>query len=616
MKTGTQISGGSRTRRVLRGAALLAVVGLTLAACGSSTPSSNSSGNSMSKSVSFAESPGAQPNYILPYMACAYFSVTNINQFQFEMYRPVYWFGLGGSTAVQYKLSMANAPVFSDGNKTITINMKGWKFSNGTTANAQTVMFFLNMYRADPTAYCGYNAGYGIPDELASASGSGNAVTLRFKSAVSPNWILYNYLSELSPLPAAWDKTSTSAAAGSGGCATGTYGAASTNSACKKVLTFLQGQSASFGSYTGSMWQVVDGPWKLSQFDGTTGNATFVPNASYSGPQKAQVGHVYEKPYATSSSEESDLYAGKLTIGYVDPSALPGSAPSSGEVGRNVAILSGKYNLMTGTPWSFNYSPINLSPSDPKAAVFQQLYVRQALQMGIAQANIVARVDKNYGVQTCSPIPPNTPTTIAAAVPCAYSYDLNKAKALLTEHGWQVVNGVQTCERPGTKSTECGAKIAAGTTMNFAMIWVSGSPAIDTTMAAEIASWSSLHIQFGHSESNFNNVVAQCSGGTFQLCYWGAGWIYAPDYYPSGESLFVPGASFNTGKYNSATMNSLVRASTTQDIPLTAYGTYAASDLPVLYQPNAAPIAEYATTLKGVQALNPLQNFMPEYLYY
>ena len=40
-----------------------------------------------------------------------------------------------------------------------------------------------------------------------------------------------------------------------------------------------------------------------------------------------------------------------------------------------------------------------------------------------------------------------------------------------------------------------------------------------------------------------------------EICYWGAGWIYAPEYYPSGETLFAPGASFNIGNYYNARMN-------------------------------------------------------------
>ena len=52
-----------------------------------------------SGTIAFAEAPGANPNFIFPYLGCAYSSVNNINQFQMLMYRPLYWFGLGASTA-------------------------------------------------------------------------------------------------------------------------------------------------------------------------------------------------------------------------------------------------------------------------------------------------------------------------------------------------------------------------------------------------------------------------------------------------------------------------------------------------------------------------------------
>ena len=225
-----------------------------------------------SGTITFAEGPGANPNYIFPYVGCQFFSVDNLNQFQELMFRPVYWFGLAGSSAVQYKLSTANAPVFSNGNKTITINMKGWKFADGQTVDAEAVMFFLNMYKADPTSYCGYNGGFGIPDQVKSASGKGNKVTINFTTSVNPGWILYNYLSELTPMPNAWDRTS---ATQTSNCASGAYGAASTTVACKNVEAYLDGQSSKTSTYTDKMWQSgVDGPWKLTAFD-SLGNATF-----------------------------------------------------------------------------------------------------------------------------------------------------------------------------------------------------------------------------------------------------------------------------------------------------------------------------------------------------
>ncbi len=98
-------SGHFRVRtltRSVKGLSVALVVGLLLAACGSAGSSNGGGGGggggSQEQSIYFAEGPGANPNYIFPYMGCAYFSVSNINQFQFLMYRPLYWFGLGAST--------------------------------------------------------------------------------------------------------------------------------------------------------------------------------------------------------------------------------------------------------------------------------------------------------------------------------------------------------------------------------------------------------------------------------------------------------------------------------------------------------------------------------------
>src|SRR5579863_7682177 len=175
----------------------LAVAALVLASVAFAIPSAFASVTAQpSGTITFAETPGASPNFIFPFMGCAYASVNNINQFQMLMFRPLYWFGLGGSANFEPSLSLANRPVFSHGDRTVTITMKGWRFADGQVVNARSVMFFLNMYKADPTAYCGYNAGYGIPDQVQSARGSGDTIRLNFTTSVNPNWIINNYLSQ------------------------------------------------------------------------------------------------------------------------------------------------------------------------------------------------------------------------------------------------------------------------------------------------------------------------------------------------------------------------------------------------------------------------------------
>ena len=582
-----------------------------------------------SNTITFAEGAGAAPNYIFPYLGCQYFSVATLSQFQEMTYRPVYWFGTPGSSAVDYSLSPAKAPVFSNGNKTITIDMKGWKFADGQTVNAESVMFFLNMYKADPTSYCGYNKGYGIPDQVASASGTGNTVTIKFTTSVNPGWILYNYLAELTPMPNTWDitapgKTST--------CASGTYGAAATDTACKAVEKYLDAQAGTMTDFADTLWTSgADGPWKLSKMD-DLGNATFIPNPTYSGPTKAQKGidFVKEEAFTTENAEETALRSGGITLGTVDPTELTQNAPAPGKVGANWSAVSNDYNLTTGFTWAFNYAPFNFSTKDPKHALVAQLYIRQALQEAVDQIGIINKVDKGYGVPIDSPLPPNTPKSVSGLpaalepVPNPYPFNLTSAKKLLTSHGWKDVAGVDTCESPGTGATDCGAGIPKGDTLSFSIIWASGSPSLDDTFNAEIADWASIGIKFSHTEATFNDVIADCEAGTkYEICSWGGGWSYAPDYYPSGETLFAPGGGFNVGDYANATETADIKGTTFGTASLKAYAEYTAKQLPVLFQPEATATGETLKTLRaksvnGVNGLvaNPLQNFMPEYLYF
>lgn len=567
--------------------------------------------------VTFAEAPGANPNYIFPYMGGQFFSVDNINQFQQLMYRPLYWFGLGGSVAVQPKLSLAFMPVFTNNDKTVTITMKGWKFADGQVVDAQSVMFFLNMYKADPKSYAGYNPGFGIPDQLSSASGSANTVVLNFKNSVNPNWLLYNYLSEITPFANSWDTTGPNTP---GSCATGAWGAVSTDTSCKQVEAYLAGQSSKVSTYTDAMWQSgVDGPWRLSFMD-NLGDVTFKPNLMYSGPQKAMVSTVREVPFASNSAEQSALQAGTVSIGFLDPTILTSPAVGVGRPGANWGPIANSYNIYAGTPWSFNYAPFNFSKSNPKASALAQLYIRQALALSTDQQGIIKVIDKGYGVPTFSPLPPNTPSSIAGTVVNPYPYNKAKALGLLSSHGWKIVNGVQTCLNPGTSAGQCGAGITKGYKLAFSIIWSSGSPSLDDTFNAEIADWASIGISFAHTTATFNTVISDCSSpkSVYELCSWGAGWIYAPDYYPSGETLFGTTGGFNPGGYSDPKMDSLIKATTSGGANLTQYAQYAAQQLPVLYQPNPVTPIEVIKSLKSTIGFtpNPLANFMPEYYHY
>ncbi len=567
--------------------------------------------------LTVAEAPQTPPNYIFPYMGFSYFSVANINQFQELMYRPLYWFGLGGSVAYQPQLSLGNKPVFSNGNKTVTITMKGWKFADGQTVNAQSVKFFLDLYKADPTSYAGYAPGYGIPDHLTNVVANGNTLTLTFDVSVNPNWLLYNYLSEITPFPDAWDITAPGVTST---CATGAYNDPATNTACLAVEKYLDAQASQISTYTDSMWAAgTDGPWKLTSFD-QLGNATFVPNPAYSGPVKAKVDVLKLVPETSNAAELNQLLAGSLSLGYVDTTQIASPAKSATQAGPNLPALVGKYINVTGPSWSYNYDPINFNPkTNPMANVFKQLYVRQALQLSTNQPGIIQKIDKGYGSLTISPLPMNTPASIGKNPKNPYPFSAQKASALLKAHGWTMKGGTLTCTSAGSGAKQCGAGIKAGTKMNLKLLYVTGSQSITDTVNAEVSQWKAMGINVTTSTDTFNNVISGCSQTsklTWEICTWGAGWIYAPDYYPSGEELLLTKAGSNAGGYSNATMDRLIKATTAGNTPLTAYAAYAAQQVPVIFQPTPTGVGEVSVKLKssiGFQP-NPLQNLMPEYL--
>ena len=115
-----------------------------------SMPAASQAANS--NTITYAEMPGASPNYIFPYASCLYDSPSNIGQFQQLMFRPLYWFGVGPSASENSALSLAQQPVYDKAHTSVTITMKGWRFADGQIVNAESVMFFLNLLESNPLA--------------------------------------------------------------------------------------------------------------------------------------------------------------------------------------------------------------------------------------------------------------------------------------------------------------------------------------------------------------------------------------------------------------------------------------------------------------------------------
>ena len=155
------------------GLVIAAACATALAACSSSSSSSSSAPATGTPetggTATFAELPATTPNYIFPFTSSAYISVSNLNLFQYLMYRPLYWFGTGTQPTVNTTKSLANLPVWSNGGKTVTITLKPYKWSNGQPVTAQNIEFWLNMENAvgatDYGAYTGFPNAHGDQHE-------------------------------------------------------------------------------------------------------------------------------------------------------------------------------------------------------------------------------------------------------------------------------------------------------------------------------------------------------------------------------------------------------------------------------------------------------------------
>ncbi|UUT34438.1 ABC transporter substrate-binding protein [Microbacterium elymi] len=615
------LSGASR--RLLLPAVIVAAASIALVGCsGSSSPGTTTAPNAnapgkASDTISWALPPGTVPNWIWPFSPIADFSVTNA-EMQSMMYRTLYWFGDNGKTGVDDSLSLANEPAYSNGGKTVTITLKPYVWSNGEKLTAQDVLFWINMDKAEKANYAGYAPGQ-FPDNIVSAKATNDTtVVLTTDKAYSQQWFLFNQLSQITPMPMAWDETSATA---KGDCVTDISG-------CKAVFAYLTAQSKDLPSYaTSKVWSVVDGPWKLKSFN-SDGHVDFVPNPTYAGPQKAQVKDFKMVPFTTDTAEFNVLRGGStLDVGYIPTQDIAKPKPadtSPASPGPNP--LNSNYQLLPWFLYGFNYFPINYN-NPTVGPIFTQLYFRQALQSVVDQQGIISSTAKNYGVQTTGPVPlfPDSPLVSQTEKDNPYPFSIANAKKYLTDNGWDVVpKGTTTCAKPGTGTGECGAGIAVGQALTFTLPYASGNATIDTAMASLKSNAAQVGITLNLKSEPFNSVTGAtvpCSGKTctWQMGNWGGGWVYAPDFYPTGELLFATGAGSNSGSYSNATLDKLIAATNTQSgtAVLQAYEDFMAKNVPVIYQPNYTySLTEIANGLKGYTSNNPYGYITPEEWHY
>jgi peptide/nickel transport system substrate-binding protein len=599
------------------GAAALALVA---AGCGGSSGSSSGSSTGGTKvtggTATLALPPSTTPNYVFPFESSQFISVTNSDYLAQLLYRPLYWFGQGSQPVVNNAISVADPPIFN-GNK-VTINLKHYMWSNGTPVTAQNVVFWLNMEAA--VGATDYGAYTGFPNKVVTGvkAVSSTELTMTMNKAYSQTWFLYNELSQITPMPTAWDRT----ASGPSHCTT-------TISDCAKVYAYLDSQSKALNSYVNSpLWSIVDGPWKLSAFN-ADGHITFVPNKSYSGPVKPSLAAFQEVPFTTDTSEygvlQSPSGVSKIDIGYIPTEDLP-AKPANAAVGTNP--LAGKGYTMNPLPiWGINYYVVNFQSTTGNGPIIKQLYFRQALAYLMNQAAVIAGPLKGYGSITVGPVASAPVTSFLSPKGKQgdpFPYNPTKAKSLLTSHGWNVVaGGVTTCKTPSL----CGPGVKAGQQLKFNFPYATGTAWIEAELTQLQSNAASLGIKLNLQPKPFNQVTALAAGNcvvakipcNWDMADWGGGWSFAPDYSPTGETLFMCGAIANSGGYCDKTNDALINATLTNSSMQAMYNwqDYLAPQLPMMWQPNADyAVYEIANNLHGVWPLSPTLTFTPEDWYF
>jgi peptide/nickel transport system substrate-binding protein len=607
--------GRSRFRGGLVAVAAAGVMALVAAGC--SGTNSNAAGSTpiQGGTAVWAEPPANVPTYIFPYIDSSNISNLNLFDFQYLMYRPLYWFGQNGQPTVNYALSVANPPSFSG--TTVTITLKHYMWSNGTPVTAQNVMFWLNMELAEPADYGAYT---GFPANVKDITVvSPTELTMVMDKPYNPNWFIYNDLSQVSPMPDAWDRT----ASGPSSCAT-------TVSDCAAVYTYLDGQSKNLSGYVGSpIWSVVDGPWKLSAFN-ADGHVTYVPNKTYTGPGKPKLSAFQEVPFTTDTAEynvmQSPNPATKIDFGYLPNQDAP-AKPADAALGANPLASKG-YTLAPVYPWGIDYYAVNFQSTDGNhAAIFKQLYFREALAYLMNQEAIISGPLRGYGAVTVGPVAATPATQWLSAQGKRgdpFPFNPTKAKSLLADNGWTVnAGGVSTCSDPA----KCGAGIPAGSQLTFSFVYESGVQWVTQEMTQLQSNASSIGIKLNLVPKPFNEVLSVAGGNcvvvkapcNWDFANWGFGWSFSPDYLPTGDQLFQCGAIANSGGYCNPTDDAMINQTLTSSSLQTMYSwqDYLAPQLPVEYQPNAAyTLSEVANNLKGVLPQSPTLSINPEDWYF
>jgi peptide/nickel transport system substrate-binding protein len=557
------------TRRIALASGLALTLTALAAGCGVNPTATNARVAPAVKPVNGATIVYALPtqtniNWYLPISNSADDSLYNF-QLVDQMYMPLFY--ISRNYTIDWADSIA---------KNVTYNPQGtvyhvflnpkWKWSNGQPVTSADVLFTWNVIKAasaknapPPWPYVGAGTG-DIPTGVKSVVANGKyEVTVTLKQPANQEWFIYNGLNQLTPMPTTWDK----------------YPGNIT-----QEIKYLGSEATNWHFVANS---VVDGPYKLVKAISSQ-EWRLVPNSSFPGV-KARDNVVFA--YQTSSANEfAGLKTNAIQVGYVDLSDWNARGQLTND------------RLFPTYGMDYFDIELNMQPNAQNGlgSVFQNLYVRQALEDAIPQQQIDTAVFHGFGPPQYGPIP-TVPSTIYLAPQLKkplYPYNLAHAKAILTSHGWRMQNGVMTKD---------------GKQLAFTLMYSSGSEEINQQMEIIAASWSQIGVKVTLKPTPFATLLGIIDSPS-QASKWdaagGQGIIYGGSY-PSGGELFGSTGGLNNFGYRNKEEDALIAATHTpypnQAINLQhfyKYEVYTAEQLPNLWTNQTSTIVAVEKDVYGV----------------
>jgi peptide/nickel transport system substrate-binding protein len=571
--------------------------------------------------VTIAEPPGAGPTYIFPIYPAADASVSTTLEFQQYMWRSLWWSPKGVAPVIDYSQSIAGPPVYSNANKTVTVHLDpGWKWSDGTPITSKDLAFDYWLLEGavnktvggSPANYGDYTPGL-YPDNVTSvATPNASTFVINFNKGYNQNFIFLEELAVLEPLPFhAWAKTSVG----------GPIIPFNNLKNAAAIYKFLNAQSNKLSTYgSNPLWQVVDGPFKITSFDPATDGNTLVANPAYTGPVKPRLAGIDDVAFTSTSAEFDQLLTGKLDVGFIDFSDLP-QAPS---------LVSHGYSVFGYPDFGFAYVGYNFKdPTGDFDHIISQIYVRQVLaHLQDEPAEIKSRglydgaAGQAYGPVPAIPVSPFTPPN---ALSNPYPFSIAEAAKQLTNHGWKVVpNGTTTCQNAGSGPKQCGAGIPQGTPMKWNLYYASDATITEGLVEAWVSNLKQVGIDVTLGSKTFNYITGELSDVSapandkiWAMEDFGG---FTDDYYPTTNELFNTTGSFNQGGFSNPALdqdiiNSEFSPSNTavqKELTLVTYLQ------PGLFQPNEDRLRAFSDKLSGPAASffdATQEQYSPEYWY-